>query len=436
MVDTGFFEGLDPARFTGTEGTGPTDFRHYDPDAVVAGKRMADHLRFAVAYWHSFAWEGGDPFGGATFERPWHPQDDMGRARMKADVAFEMFALLGAPFFCWHDADLRPEQGSYAENLATLDEITDYVGEKMEATGTGLLWGTANMFSHRRWMAGASTNPDPDVFAYAAATVKGCMDATHKLKGQNYVLWGGREGYETLLNTDLGREMDQMGRFLSMVVDYKHKIGFDGAILVEPKPQEPSKHQYDYDAATCIGFLRKYGLEDEVKLNLEQGHAILAGHSFEHEIAVAASEGMLGSIDMNRNDYQSGWDTDQFPNNVPEVALAYYHILKAGGFTTGGTNFDAKLRRQSIDPVDLIAGHVGAMDVCARGLKAAAAMLEDGGLEDALAERYAGWDSEAAQSMLGSDLASIQKRVLDEGIDPQPRSGRQERLESYVNRFV
>jgi xylose isomerase len=347
-----------------------------------------------------------------------------------------MFDLLGVPFFCFHDADIRPERESYAKNLAGLDEMADYLGRKMEGSKTRLLWGTANMFSHRRWMAGAATNPDPDVFAYAAATVKGCMDATHRLGGENYVLWGGREGYETLLNTDMGREMDQLGRFLAMVVEYKHKIGFQGTILVEPKPQEPSKHQYDFDVATCIGFLRKYGLEREVKLNIEQGHAILAGHSFEHEIALAASEGMLGSIDMNRNDYQSGWDTDQFPNNVPEVALAYYHILKAGGFATGGTNFDAKLRRQSIEPADLIAAHVGAMDVCARGLKAAAAMLEDGGLEKALAERYAGWDGEVAQAMLGSDLAAIQKRVLDERIAPTPRSGRQEILEAYVNRFV
>ena len=250
------------------------------------------------------------------------------------------------------------------------------------------------------------------------------------------MLWGGREGYETLLNTDMGQELDHMGRFLSMVVEYKHKIGFKGQILVEPKPQEPSKHQYDYDAATCIGFLRKYGLENEVKLNLEQGHAILAGHSFEHEIAVAASEGMLGSIDMNRNDYQSGWDTDQFPNNVPEVALTYYHILKAGGLGAGGTNFDAKIRRQSIDPIDLIASHAGGMDICARGLKAAAAMVEDGGLEQALNERYSGWSRPEAKAMLNSDLASISERVLADGINPSPRSGRQEILENYVNRFV
>ncbi|MBT4954763.1 MAG: xylose isomerase, partial [Rhodobacteraceae bacterium] len=410
-----FFEGFSPIKYEGSNSTNPMAFRHYNPDEVVLGKRLEDHLRFAVAYWHSFAWEGGDPFGGPTFERPWHPQNSMENARLKADIAFDMFALLGQPYFCFHDADIRPDQGNFADNLASLNEITDYIGAKMQAGGPKLLWGTANMFSHRRWMAGASTNPDPDMFAFAAATVKSCIDATHKLGGENYVLWGGREGYETLLNTDLGAELDHMGRFLNMVVDYKHKIGFKGTILVEPKPQEPSKHQYDYDAATCIGFLRKYGLENEVKLNLEQGHAILAGHSFEHELAVAAAEGMLGSIDMNRNDYQSGWDTDQFPNNVPEVALAYYHVLKSGGFSTGGTNFDAKLRRQSLTAQDLLAGHIGAMDICARGLKAAAAMLEDGGLETALKQRYADWQTQEAQNMLASDFDQITARVLNEG---------------------
>lgn len=431
-----FFEGFSPIKYEGSNSTNPMAFRHYNPDEVVLGKRLEDHLRFAVAYWHSFAWEGGDPFGGPTFERPWHPQNSMENARLKADIAFDMFALLGQPYFCFHDADIRPDQGNFAGNLASLNEITDYIGAKIQAGGPKLLWGTANMFSHRRWMAGASTNPDPDMFAFAAATVKSCIDATHKLGGENYVLWGGREGYETLLNTDLGAELDHMGRFLNMVVDYKHKIGFKGTILVEPKPQEPSKHQYDYDAATCIGFLRKYGLENEVKLNLEQGHAILAGHSFEHELAVAAAEGMLGSIDMNRNDYQSGWDTDQFPNNVPEVALAYYHVLKSGGFSTGGTNFDAKLRRQSLTAEDLLAGHIGAMDICARGLKAAAAMLEDGGLETALKQRYADWQTQEAQNMLASDFDQITARVLNEGINPEPKSGRQEVLENYVNRFV
>ncbi|MCV6584106.1 MAG: xylose isomerase [Marinibacterium sp.] len=436
----GFFDDIAPLRYEGPESDNALAFRHYNPDEVIAGKRMEDHLRFAVAYWHSFAWEGGDPFGGPTFQRPWHLQtgmgSDMDRARVKLDAAFDMFDILGQPYFCWHDADIRPEGDSFAASLRNFQTIIDLIEDKMASRRIGLLWGTANMFSHRRWMSGAATNPDPDVFAYAAATVKTCMDATHRLRGENYVLWGGREGYETLLNTDMARELDHLGRFLTMVVDYKHKIGFTGTILVEPKPQEPSKHQYDFDAATCFGFLQKYGLEGEVKLNLEQGHAILAGHSFEHEIATAAALGVFGSIDMNRNDYQSGWDTDQFPNNVPEVALTYYHILRAGGLTSGGTNFDAKLRRQSLDARDLIAAHAGAMDVCARGFKAALAMIEDGGLEAALADRYAGWDSPEAQAMLQSDFDTIFDRVLSGAVDPQPRSGAQERLENYVNRFV
>ena len=431
-----YFDGIAPIRYEGPEAEAELAFRHYDPDETVGGKRLEEHLRFAVAWWHSFAWPGGDPFGGQTFERPWFGED-MDAARAKADAAFDLFAILGQPFFCFHDFDIRPEGGSFAESTRNFEAIVDYIGEKMEAGGPRLLWGTANLFSHRRYMAGAATNPDPDVFAYAAATVKTCLDATHKLGGQNYVLWGGREGYETLLNTDLGREMDQAAAFLHKVVDYKHKIGFEGAILIEPKPQEPTKHQYDYDVATIAGFLHRHGLADEVKLNLEQGHAILAGHSFEHEIALAASLGLFGSIDMNRNDYQSGWDTDQFPDNPREVALAYYEILRAGGFTTGGTNFDAKLRRQSLDPVDLVAAHVGAMDVCARGLKAAAVMLEDGGLEAARTERYAGWDSGGAKAMLANEpLDGIAERVARRGTWPEPRSGRQERLENYVSRFV
>ncbi|WP_112321061.1 xylose isomerase [Oceanibium sediminis] len=433
---TDFFAGIEPLKYEGPDSTSDLAYRHYDPDEILMGKRMEDHLRFAVAYWHSFAWPGGDPFGGQTFERPWFG-DTMELAKLKADVAFEMFALLGTPFFCFHDADVRPEGADFAENTRNLEEITDYFAQKMEAGGPKLLWGTANLFSHRRYMAGAATNPDPDVFAFAAATVKACLDATHRLGGENYVLWGGREGYETLLNTDLKREREQAGRFLCMVVDYAKKIGFPGTILIEPKPQEPTKHQYDYDVATVYGFLKDFGLEGEVKVNIEQGHAILAGHSFEHELALAASLGILGSIDMNRNDYQSGWDTDQFPNNVPEVALAYYEVLKAGGFTTGGTNFDAKLRRQSLDPADLVAAHAGAMDICARGLKAAAAMLEDGGLEQARTQRYAGWDKDAARAMLsGGTLEGIAAEVLAKGLNPTPVSGRQERLENWVSRFV
>ena len=432
---TDFFADIPRIAYEGPRSTNEFAFRHYDPDEMLMGKRMEDHLRFAVAYWHSFAWPGGDPFGGQTFDRPWFGEG-MDKAKLKADVAFEMFDILGAPFFCFHDMDARPEGATFAESQRNLEEITAYLGEKMQASKTRLLWGTANMFSHRRWMSGASTNPDPEVFAYAAATVKGCMDATHALGGENYVLWGGREGYETLLNTNLRVELDNMGRFLTMVVDYKHKIGFEGAILIEPKPQEPSKHQYDYDVATVYGFLSRYGLEKEVKLNIEQGHAILAGHSFEHEIALASALGIFGSIDMNRNDYQSGWDTDQFPNNHAEKALAFYEILRAGGYTTGGTNFDAKVRRQSLDPADLILAHVGGMDTCARALKCAAALLTDGGLEEARKVRYAGWDSPQAKAMLASNLEGITADVLSRGVNPEPVSGRQERLENLWNRFV
>ncbi|MEV8466588.1 xylose isomerase [Fluviibacterium sp. DFM31] len=432
---TDYFAGISPLSYEGPDSDNPLAYRHYNPEEMLGDKTLAEHLRFAVAWWHSFAWPGGDPFGGQTFQRPWFG-DTMDLARLKADAAFELFAILGQPYFCFHDADIRPDGTDFAENTRNLEEIVDYIGQKMADGGPKLLWGTANLFSHRRYMSGAATNPDPDVFAFSAATVKTCMDATQKLGGENYVLWGGREGYETLLNTDLVREREQAGRFLSMVVDYKHKIGFKGAILVEPKPQEPSKHQYDYDTATVYSLLKEYGLENEVQMNLEQGHAILAGHSFEHELAMAASLGIFGSIDMNRNDYQSGWDTDQFPNNVPEVALAYYEILKAGGFTTGGTNFDAKLRRQSLDPADLVAAHAGAMDVCARGLKAAHAMLEDGKLEEARSARYAGWTEPANAAMLNSDLNSITARVLADGVNPQPVSGRQEVLENLVNRYV
>lgn len=435
------FFSTDKIVYKGPNNTDPLAYSHYNPDEIVMGKRMEDHLRFAIAYWHSFAWPGGDPFGGQTFDRPWFPDrisDEMAGAKLKADVAFDMFTALGTPYFCFHDADVRPEGSNFVENTANLNAIVDVFEKKMEETGVKLLWGTANLFSHRRFMSGASTNPDPEVFAFSAATIKTCLDATHRLNGENYVLWGGREGYETLLNTNLSKEMDQMGRMLNMVVEYKHKIGFKGPILIEPKPQEPSKHQYDYDVATVYGFLKKYGLENEVKLNLEQGHAILAGHSFEHEIALAQSLDVFGSIDMNRNDYQSGWDTDQFPNNVPEVALAYYHIIKGGGLTTGGTNFDSKLRRQSIDADDLLIGHIGGMDVCARGFKAAVAMIEEGTMDGELAKRYAGWDSDYSKQILAGkvSLDQIEKHVLENNVNPQPRSGRQEYLENVVNKFV
>ena len=441
-MSTGFFGDIAKIQYEGPDSANPLAYRFYDRDEVVMGKRMEDHLRFAIAYWHSFAWPGGDPFGGQTFDRPWFPKaggsDTMDLARLKADVAFEMFSALGTPFFCFHDADVRPEGDTLKESISRLDSIGDYFAGKMEETGIRLLWGTANLFSHRRYMAGAATNPDPEVFAYAAATVKSCIDVTKRLGGANYVLWGGREGYETLLNTDLKRERAQAGRFLSMVVDYKHRIGFEGTILIEPKPQEPTKHQYDFDVATVYGFLKEYGLENEVKVNIEQGHAILAGHSFEHELALASALGIFGSIDMNRNDYQSGWDTDQFPNNVPEMALAFYEVLRAGGFTNGGTNFDAKLRRQSLDPQDLLIAHIGGIDCCARGLKAAARMIEDKALSGPLEARYAGWNEAGAKAMLEGErtLEQISDWVISNTIEPQPKSGRQEFLENVVNRYV
>ncbi|WP_242390376.1 xylose isomerase [Polymorphum gilvum] len=430
---------MEPVRFVGADAREPYGYRFYDKDRVVLGKRLEDHLRLAVCYWHSFCWPGTDPFGGETFQRAWMAAGDpMAQARLKADVAFEMFDLLGLPFFTFHDRDIAPEGATLAESNANVNAIADVFEGKMADSGTRLLWGTANLFSNRRYMAGAATNPDPEVFAYAAAQVKTALDVTHRLGGANYVLWGGREGYETLLNTDLKRELDQLGRFLALVVEYKHRIGFTGTILIEPKPQEPTKHQYDFDVATVYGFLKAYGLEAEVKVNIEQGHAILAGHSFEHELALAHALGIFGSVDMNRNDYQSGWDTDQFAMNVPELALAYREILKGGGFTTGGTNFDAKLRRQSLDAVDLIQAHVGSADAIARGLLAAAAMIEDGRLQATADARYAGWDRPENAAILSGErsLEDLAERVSRDRLEPQPVSGRQEYLESLVNLFV
>jgi xylose isomerase len=434
---TDFFKGISPVKYEGPQSKNPLAYRHYNKDEIVAGKRMEDHIRPAVAYWHTFAAEGGDPFGGRTFDRPWYDKGMEG-AKLKADVAFELFDLLDIPFFCFHDVDIAPEGGTLAESNKNVREIGEIFARKMESSRTRLLWGTANLFSNRRYMAGAATNPDPEVFAYAAGQVKNVLELTHELGGQNYVLWGGREGYETLLNTKVGQEADQMARFLHLVIDHAKKIGFNGTILIEPKPQEPSKHQYDYDVATVYGFLQRYGLEKEVKCNIEVGHAFLAGHSFEHELAIASSLGMLGSVDANRNDLQSGWDTDQFPNNPGEMALAFYYILKQGGLGNGGFNFDAKVRRQSLDPADLLHGHIGGLDVLARGLKAAAALIEDGEFDRLLDERYAGWQQKGAAAMLKGErtLAEIAQWVEAENINPQPRSGRQEYLENLVNRFV
>jgi xylose isomerase len=439
-----YFSLSEPLRYEGERfkpgNKRPFGYRWYDPKRKVLGKRMEDHLRFAVCYWHSFVWTGIDPFGGDSFERPWHAAggDPLQQAEHKADVAFELFRLLRAPFFTFHDRDIAPEGATLRESNLNVRRIGAIFERKMADTGVKLLWGTANLFSNRRYMAGAATNPDPEVFAYAAAQVKNVLELTHELKGANYVLWGGREGYETLLNTDLQREIAQLGRFMNLVVEHKHKIGFKGTILIEPKPAEPTKHQYDYDVATVFGFLKAHGLEKEIKVNIEANHALLAGHTFEHEIALAQALGIFGSIDMNRGDEMLGWDTDQFPNNLSQVALALYHVLRGGGFTTGGLNFDAKLRRQSIDPDDLIAGHAGAMDLCARALLVAEKMIEDGALAEQVAQRYSGWDDALGKSILAGkrSLADLAALVEKGDLEPQPLSGRQERLEALVNSYL
>ena len=435
---TRYFAHIPPVRFESADSPNELAFKHYDKDRLVLGKRMEEHLRFAACYWHNFVWTGLDPFGGATFERPWFQGGSpMELAQLKADAAFEFFAKLGVPYYCFHDRDVAPEGATPRESHENFQRLVDVLGEKQQATGVKLLWGTANLFSHRRFMSGAASNPDPEIFKMAALQVRDAMDATLKLGGENYVLWGGREGYETLLNTRLGQELDQLGRFLNMVVEYKHKIGFKGAILIEPKPREPSKHQYDFDTATVYGFLVRYGLEKEVKVNIEANHATLSGHSFEHEIATAGALGILGSLDMNRGDPQLGWDTDQFPNNVPETAMALYHVIQAGGLGSGGLNFDAKVRRQSIDAEDLFIGHIGGMDVCAQALLVAEKMIEDGRLKSAVDRRYAGWDAPAGQDLLQGrrTLAELADEVLARNTDVAPVSGRQEALENLVNRF-
>ena len=434
-----FFSLHEPVKFEGANAKSDLAFRHYDASKKIGGKTLAEHLRFAVCYWHSFTWTGSDPFGGPTIERPWiGAGDPMVLAGHKAQVAFEMFHLLGAPYFTFHDRDIAPEGATLAESNKNVSVIAEILARKMQDTGVKLLWGTANMFSHRRFMAGAATNPDPDVFAWCAAQVKHALEVTHQLGGENYVMWGGREGYETLLNTDLKRELAQAGRFLQMVVEHKHKIGFKGPILIEPKPQEPAKHQYDYDVGNVFGFLKANGVEKDVKLNIEQNHAILANHSFEHEIALALALDVFGSLDINRGDYQTGWDTDQFAMNVPEMAMAFYPLVKAGGFTTGGLNFDAKIRRQSLDPDDLLHGHIGSMDACARAWEIAMKMVADGALEKHVAGRYAAWDKPANKKMLDgkATLADIAARVDKEKLDPQPKSGRQEYLENLINRYM
>ncbi|NCP18980.1 MAG: xylose isomerase [Erythrobacter sp.] len=436
-MSTTFFDDLPSIRFEGTDSENDLAYRWYDKDRLVMGKRMEDHLRFAVCMWHTFCWPGSDVFGAGTFDRPWHAgANDAAAARTKREAALAFVEKLDLPFYCFHDVDVMADAETIGDFRASFAEAVDHLEELQGQHGRRLLWGTANLFSHPRYMAGGATNPDPEVYAWAASQVRDCLEATHRLGGQNYVLWGGREGYETILNTEIGTEMDNFGRFLNLVVDHKHRIGFDGAILIEPKPHEPTKHQYDFDTQSVYAFLKRYGLEDEVKVNIEANHATLAGHAFEHELAMARTLGILGSVDANRGDPQNGWDTDQFPNSVEEWTLAMLEWLRAGGFTTGGFNFDAKVRRQSIDPQDLMLGHIGGVDTIARGLLNAEKLLSDGKLEAFREERYAGWQDDLGQMIHAPDtsLADIADHAVKADLAPQRKSGRQEWCENIVNR--
>ena len=433
-----YFKGIPQIRYEGPDSKNPLAFRQYDPEEQVGKKTMAEHLRFSVVFWHTFKGTGADPFGGPVYDRPWdEASDPMQRAEDTMRAAFEMFTKLGAPFYAWHDRDIAPEADTLAETNERLDRIGALAKQLQRDTGVKLLWGTSNMFSHPRFTHGAATNPDAHVFAYAAAQVKKAMELTRELGGANYVFWGGREGYSSLLNTDMAREQDNMARFLGMAADYKKEIGFRGTLLVEPKPKEPTKHQYDYDAATVLGFLRKYGLHDRFKLNLEANHATLAGHTFEHDLTVAAADGMLGSIDANRGDLLLGWDTDQFPTDLYGTTYAMMVILKNGGIRPGGINFDAKVRRGSFDPVDLFHAHIGGMDSFARGLKIAHRIIEDGVGGDFIKERYKsyrsgiGWKISAGKT----DFAELESYILREG-EPEKRSGREEMLENIINSYL
>ena len=434
-----YFEDIEQIKYEGKNSTNPLAYRYYDANRIILGKTMAEHLRLAVCYWHTFCWNGTDMFGSGSLERPWQQiKTPLDAAKQKADIAFEFIKKLGVPYYCFHDIDVVPEGNSVKEYIENFSTIVDILAEKQAQTGIKLLWGTANCFTNPRYMSGAASNPNPEIFACAATQVFHAMNATQKLKGENYVLWGGREGYETLLNTDLKREREQLGRFMQMVVDHKYKIGFNGTLLIEPKPQEPTKHQYDYDVATVYGFLKQFGLENEIKVNIEANHATLAGHTFQHEVASAVALGILGSIDANRGDPQLGWDTDQFPNSVEENALVIYEILKAGGLTSGGFNFDAKIRRQSIDKYDLFYAHIGGIDVLAQSLLIAAQMIEDQPLQHIVDQRYAGWNSEFEPFILTgkSSLSDLAKLVETQQFAPQPASGHQERLENIVNSYI
>ncbi|TYB05373.1 xylose isomerase [Aggregatibacter actinomycetemcomitans] len=436
---TNYLNNIDKVRYEGPDSTNPFAYKYYDANQVTLGKTMAEHLRLAVCYWHTFCWNGTDMFGLGSLDRSWQKNaGTLEAAKQKADIAFEFFTKLGVPYYCFHDVDVAPEGNSIKDYIHNFNTITDILERKQAETGVKLLWGTANCFSHPRYMSGASTNPNPEVFAWAATQVYHAMNATKRLGGENYVLWGGREGYETLLNTDLKREREQIGRFMQMVVEHKHNIGFNGTLLIEPKPQEPTKHQYDYDVATVYGFLKQFGLENEIKVNIEANHAILAGHTFQHEVATAFALDIFGSIDANRGDPQLGWDTDQFPNSVEENTLVMYEILKNGGFTTGGFNFDAKIRRQSTDPYDLFYAHIGAIDVLALSFKRAAQILEEQRLQQIVDARYAGWRQSLGQQILqgNASLAQLAQAVEQQGLDPQPVSGKQEYLENLVNGYI
>ncbi len=436
--DTTFFPTVDKITYEGPESDNPLAFKYYDPMQMVGTKTMENHLRFAVAYWHSFCNAGEDPFGPGPRIFPWDRlSDPIDRAREKMDAAFEFITKMGIPFYCFHDVDIVDSGKTVLELEKRLETISDYALEKQQASGVRLLWGTANLFSHPRYMNGAATNPDMQVVACAATQVKNMIDTTIKLGGANYVFWGGREGYMSLLNTHMKREREHLGRFLSIARDYGRKQGFQGPFFIEPKPMEPTKHQYDYDAATVIGFLREFDLLDDFQLNIEVNHATLAGHTFQHELQVAADAGLLGSVDANRGDYQNGWDTDQFPINIYELTEAMLVILEYGGFRTGGFNFDAKLRRNSTDLEDLFYAHIGGMDAFARALVAANRILESSSYLQLRRERYASFDTPDGKAFEeGSvSLEDLRQRVLQHG-EPKMISGRQEFYENIINQFI
>jgi xylose isomerase len=433
-----FFKEIGQVKYEGPQSDNPLAFRWYDADRVVAGKTMKDHLRFACAYWHSFCGNGADPFGEPTHLFPWSVKADaVERAKDKMDAAFEFITKLGLGYYCFHDVDVVDYTNDVNENDRRLQAMVEYAKQKQAASGVKLLWGTANLFSHRRYMNGASTNPDFHVLAHAGAQVKAALDATIALGGENYVFWGGREGYMSLLNTDMKREQEHLAKFLHTAKDYARKQGFKGTFFIEPKPCEPTKHQYDYDAATVLGFLQKYDLINDFKLNLEVNHATLAGHTFQHELQVAADAGLLGSIDANRGDLQNGWDTDQFPNDVTEVTEYMLIILKAGGFAGGGINFDAKIRRNSTDPADLFYAHIGGIDVFARALITADNILKKSDYSKVRQDRYASFDSGAGKDFENGKLSleDLRKYAVDNG-EPAVISGKQEYLENVINRYI